>query len=109
MRYFFYQLSEIDPGISHKVEERQLKDLTWQKGVAKAIFLGIKDYFSYQENPTYISLPNETKSNKNYYIVQEGDSLWGIAKKFGISVETLKSLNNIKNDRICVGQQLIIP
>ena len=41
------------------------------------------------------------------YIVQRGDTLSGIAERFGITVARLASLNNIRNpDRIYVGQVL---
>ncbi len=93
--------------ISHKVEERQLKNPDWQKRVAKAMFSGIKDYFAYKENPTSITIPNIPSNN--YYTVQEGDSLWKIANKFNVSLKTLKTVNNITNDRICIGQKIIIP
>ena len=41
------------------------------------------------------------------YIVQRGDTLSGIAQRFGTTVARLASLNNIRNtDRIYVGQVL---
>lgn len=47
--------------------------------------------------------------NKNIYIVQKGDSLYSIAKKFNISVNELKSINNLTTNMISIGQKLIIP
>lgn len=45
-----------------------------------------------------------------YYIVQEGDSLWEIAARFGVSVEDLQQTNNISNvSQITVGMRLVIP
>ena len=43
------------------------------------------------------------------YTVKSGDSLWNIAKKFGISVEELKSANNLSGNLLSVGQVLKIP
>ena len=43
------------------------------------------------------------------YTVKSGDSLWSIAKKFGISVEELKSANNLSGNLLSVGQTLKIP
>ena len=43
------------------------------------------------------------------YIVKPGDSLWSIANKYGVSVASLKSYNNLKNDYIMIGQSLHIP
>ena len=43
------------------------------------------------------------------YIVQRGDTLSGIAQRFGTTVARLASLNNIRNtDRIYVGQVLAL-
>ena len=40
------------------------------------------------------------------YEVQAGDSLYGIARKFGTSVNVLKRLNNLRNNMIYPGQSL---
>ncbi len=45
----------------------------------------------------------------NYYTVLSGDTLWSIAKKFGITVTALKTANNLNNDVINPGQKLVIP
>lgn len=43
------------------------------------------------------------------YIVKKGDSLYSIANKFGISVESLKNVNGLNGNLINVDQKLIIP
>jgi LysM repeat protein len=44
------------------------------------------------------------------YKVQKGDTLFRIAKSFGVSVRELKTLNRIKNDSdLRIGQELLIP
>jgi N-acetylmuramoyl-L-alanine amidase len=46
--------------------------------------------------------------NDNYYIVQAGDSLWSISKKYGISVDKLKDINNLSSNLLNTGQKLLI-
>ena len=43
------------------------------------------------------------------YIVVSGDSLYKIANKYNTTVDKLKSVNNLKNDNLSIGQVLIIP
>lgn len=42
------------------------------------------------------------------YTVQSGDTLCGIAKQFGTSVDEIKKLNNLSNNTLVVGQTLKI-
>lgn len=48
-------------------------------------------------------------SQEDVYIVQSGDSLWGIARKFNVSVDELIQYNNLSTLTLQVGQQLRIP
>lgn len=43
------------------------------------------------------------------YVVQRGDTLYGISKQFGITVEEIKLENDMTNNTISVGQVLRIP
>jgi membrane-bound lytic murein transglycosylase D len=50
-------------------------------------------------------LPSGTK----VYIVEPGDTLWDISRKFeGLTIEKLKTLNNLKSTKLQPGQKLII-
>ncbi len=43
------------------------------------------------------------------YVVQSGDSLWLLAKKFNTTINAIKTLNNLTGDVIEIGQVLKIP
>ncbi|MCI9434838.1 MAG: LysM peptidoglycan-binding domain-containing protein [Bacilli bacterium] len=45
----------------------------------------------------------------DYYIVKSGDSLWSIAKKYGVTVNELKNANNLTTNTLSIGQRLKIP
>lgn len=55
----------------------------------------------------YKNLAPSTSSD--YYIVKSGDSLWSIAKKYGITVNDLKSANSLTSNTLSIGQRLKIP
>ncbi len=53
-------------------------------------------------NPKYIT-PSD-----DYHIVKKGDTIYSISKKYGISVEKLKAINNLKSDTILIGQKIYL-
>lgn len=52
------------------------------------------------------SVPN---SNDNVYVVKSGDSLYSIAKNYGVTVDALKSANNKTSNLLAIGEKLVIP
>lgn len=48
-------------------------------------------------------------ATQQIYIVQRGDTLYSIARRFGTTVTAIKNANNLRSDSIFVGQQLVIP
>lgn len=53
------------------------------------------------------SLPDP--SDVIHYKVRRGDSLWSIARNYGVDVDSLKEVNNISGNAIFAGQTLRIP
>ena len=55
---------------------------------------------------TIIVEPEE--NDTEIYIVEKNDTLWSISRKFNISVNELKELNNLTNNLLSIGQELKI-
>lgn len=66
-----------------------------------------------------LTIPSDTESTgekqdqgvttNNTYIVQKGDSLWSISRKYNVNVNDIKLANNLTNDILTIGQILTIP
>ncbi len=48
-------------------------------------------------------------NEQNIYIVKSGDNLYSISKKYNVSIDELKEINNIINNNLSIGQKLFIP
>ncbi len=61
-----------------------------------------------QESKVEITKNDESKpiANENEYIVQQGDTLYSISKKFNTTVDVLVKINNIIDYKIALGQKL---
>ncbi|WP_243290280.1 LysM peptidoglycan-binding domain-containing protein [Bacillus sp. FJAT-47783] len=46
---------------------------------------------------------------KNIHVIQKGDTLWGLSKKYGVSMDSIQKANKLKKSTLIVGQTLIIP
>lgn len=46
--------------------------------------------------------------NSNTYVVQKGDTLYGISKQFNTSMQKLRELNNLSSDILTIGKVLIV-
>lgn len=64
--------------------------------LTKAVVDAVLEYIGYSQD-------------KNVYTVKSGDSLWAIAKRYGITVDELKRANNLTSNTLSIGQKLTIP
>lgn len=87
-----------------------------EKGVRKSdnknayLLDGIISWVLEQDIPEFkvVSTPEPVTSNDTIYSVMPNDTLWGISRKYGTTVEQLKSWNNLKSDILVVGQKIIV-
>ena len=58
----------------------------------------------------YLKIPTISNNEEGieYYVVKSGDTLWSIARNNNTTVDNIKTLNNLKNNTLTVGQRLII-
>lgn len=75
----------------------QLKN-NWED-LAEAVVGAVVNYIGGTYSPTV----------GTYYTVKSGDSLWSIAKKYGVTVNELKTANNLTSNTLSIGQILRIP
>lgn len=55
-----------------------------------------------------IMIPTLDTKDNNYYIVKAGDTLYSISNKYNMSVQELKSINNLNSDNLYIGQKLYL-
>lgn len=72
----------------------------------------IKQYATTTDQTKIIQVKNvdqpDTSSHTITYTVQSSESLYGISKKYGVTVDDIKKWNNLTSNNLQIGQQLII-
>jgi LysM repeat protein len=59
-----------------------------------------------EEEETSENTQNNTTNNYKYHEVKKGDTMYSISKKYNISIEKLKSLNNKKSNELFLGEKI---
>lgn len=49
---------------------------------------------------------SKTSVNEALYVVQKGDTLYSLSKRFNTTVEKLKEVNNLKDNSLSIGQEI---
>jgi N-acetylmuramoyl-L-alanine amidase len=88
--------------ISNPAEENKLRDKRHQQALASAMLKGVRDYFG--KHP-----PPGTQMVAQQYVVKSGDTLGHIAKRYQVSLNSLRGYNSLKSDTLKVGDTLRIP
>jgi LysM repeat protein len=61
---------------------------------------------------THRDLPSEleeSRASTRYVFVKPGDTLWSIAQRYRVRLEQLRTLNQLTDNRIEIGQALWLP
>ena len=86
--------------IDNKNDSKRLNDNLEE--YAEAVVKAITTYIGYPYTP-----PNNTET-KDYYIVQKGDTLYSISRKFNIPIDEIIRINNLNNDILSINQKLYL-
>ena len=104
---YYYIIRETSPMQSLLVEygfidnaKDQVKLQNDLLSYVEAVVKAVTEYLGVKYTPPFESTA---------YTVKRGDSLYSIAQRFGITVNELKTSNNLASDTLVIGQQLIIP
>ena len=87
--------------ITNPEDAKRLKTKAGRRMIARSIFLGIHNYF--KESPVSGSILEDYSNYLNYKI-QKGDVLSEIAIRFGVTVESIKKINELGDRPIYPGQ-----
>jgi membrane-bound lytic murein transglycosylase D len=82
-----------------------------KRGIYEGQKLMIFKYGSFNENnidQKQIVEKEEKQSSINYHIVKKEETLYALSRKYNLSINQIKELNNLKRDELKVGERLLI-
>lgn len=92
---------------THAPDFALLSGSSGRQTYAEWLARGVEAYF--KENRSTLFDPLFARREKTIYKVKPGDSLSGIAKRFGVQVDDLVRVNNLKRpDRVLAGDMLLV-
>jgi flagellum-specific peptidoglycan hydrolase FlgJ len=90
----------------------------WAKGLKKAGYatdpayaeklIGLIERLSLWKYDNPKVSPDFTVKNRDIHIVQKGDTLYGLSKRYKISVDKLKKINGLTTSEIQIGQHILV-
>jgi membrane-bound lytic murein transglycosylase D len=90
----------------HDVTVAEIKE--WNNLSSANIQLGASLKVSQKEAGSETALATNVERKENEYVVQKGDNLGNIAKKFDVSLTELKQWNNLADNTIAIGNTLVV-
>jgi N-acetylmuramoyl-L-alanine amidase len=95
--------------ISNPSEARRLSQSEHQGKLARAIAGGVTQFMRANPPPGTLLASEPMVRSETRYTIIRGDTISTIAQRYGISSRSLKSHNRLANDRIRIGQVILIP
>ncbi|MDD8020846.1 MAG: LysM peptidoglycan-binding domain-containing protein [Acidobacteriota bacterium] len=94
----------IYPGQRLKIPGQQAKGLSSENNLAQPAAAGRQD-----PNQPLSQASNQANSGQAIdYVVKPGDTLFNLARTYGLSVDKIKKDNNLESDQLSIGQKLTI-
>lgn len=63
----------------------------------------------YEDTAPAYSEPTQPAAQARVHTVGRGDTLWGISRKYGVTIDSIKRANNLTSDVAVLGAKLKIP
>jgi N-acetylmuramoyl-L-alanine amidase len=94
--------------ISNPAEARRLNQADHQENIARALAGGIRNYME-DNAPIGTLIAWRREQGDRRHTIERGDTLSGIAVRYGTSTQRIREVNGLRNDTIRVGQTIVIP
>ena len=96
--------------ISNPEESRLLATRDYQQRIANAIVAGVRAHLYEQPPPdTLLAWQRDNPGSGRRYVIEKGDTISTIARRFGVDTTAVRQANNLAGDLIRVGQVIVIP
>jgi len=95
--------------ISNPEEARRLNTEAHQDRLVDALLHGIRNYMEANAPPGTLIAAGRGAGGDVRYTIARGDTLSGIASRYGISASRIRTANGLRSDVIRVGQTIVIP
>lgn len=91
--------------MSHREEARRLASPEWQGRIGWALSDAVVEYFRRMGDRG----PVGSLGSPMVHRVRSGDTLWSLARERGVTIDRLRDANALRDDRLRVGQILLLP
>ena len=88
---------------------QKLTDKSWEPLISRETISTAPIILTKKNEPPKIGVKASPPKKSLLYIVQDGDTLWKISKRFKVSVEEIRTLNQLKKEALKPGEPLKIP